>query len=173
MADNRNASLGDMLRSIFVIGLIILALAGLGVWFQVRPESRVEAVDYATAAKAAQGVSGFEIYTPSSLPKGWKATTVNYAAGAKGAWHLGVITADEKYIGLEQTGAGRLRALDDFSPDTKPKGMTTVGGFEWQVRQSPKGETTLVREADGITVIVTGTAKRSVIEDYAASLVSQ
>ncbi len=171
MADNRNASLGDMLRSIFVIGLVILALAGLGVWFQVRPDSKLEAVDYATAAKAARGVSGFPIYTPSSLPKGWKATTVNYDAGAKGAWHLGVITDDDKYIGLEQTGAGVLRALEDFSPDTKPKGTTTAGGFTWQLRESSKGETTLLREDKDITILLTGTAKRAVIEDYAATLV--
>ena len=172
MADNRNASLGDMLRSIFVIGLVILALAGLGVWFQVRPETKVEAVDYATAAKAARGVSAFDIYTPSSLPKGWKATTVNYTAGVRGSWHLGVITDDDKYIGLEQTGAGRSRALEDYAPDTTPKGTTKVGGFEWQVRQSPKGETTLAREDGDITILVTGTAKRAVIEDYAASLVT-
>lgn len=173
MADNRNASLGDMLRSIFVIGLIILALAGLGVWFQVRPETKVEAVDYNTAAKAARGVSPFAIYTPKSLPRGWKATTVNYTAGPNGSWHLGVITDNDKYVGLEQTGSGRTTALADYSPDTKPKGDTSVGGFTWQVRQSGKGETTLVREDGDITIIVTGTAKRSVIEDYAASLVTQ
>lgn len=170
MPDNRNASLGDMFRSIFVIGLVILGLAGLGVWFQVRPETKVQAVDYATAAKAARGVSGFAIYTPASLPKGWKATTVSYTAGVRGAWHLGVVTDDEKYIGLEQTGAGRLKALEDFAPDTEPKGSSTVGGFDWQVRKSNRGETTLVRDDGDITILVTGTAKQSVIEDYAASL---
>ncbi len=172
MADNRNASLADMLRSIFVIGLVVLALAGLGYWFQVKPGTKLEAVDYVTAAKAARGVSDFPIYTPASLPKGWKATSVNYTAGAKGAWHLGVLTDDEKYIGLEQTGSGRLKAIEDFSPDTEPKGSTKVGGFTWQLRQSGHGETTLVREAGDITIIVTGTAKRSVIEDYAAHLVT-
>lgn len=170
MADNRNASLADMLRSIFVIGLLILALAGLGVWFQVRPETKVQAVDYATAAKAARGVSSFKILTPSSLPNGWKATTVRYAAGAKGSWHLGVLTDDGKYVGLEQTGAGILTALQDYSPDTTPRGTSAIGGFTWQVRQSTNGETTLVREEGGITIIVTGTAAKSVLETYAASL---
>ncbi|MEO6471515.1 MAG: DUF4245 domain-containing protein [Aeromicrobium sp.] len=170
MADNRNASLGDMLRSIFVIGLILAALAGLGYWFQARPESKVEAVDYVTAAKAARGVADFKVLAPQSLPKGWKATTVRYDAGVKGQWHLGVLTDKDAYIGLEQTGLGRKRALEEFSPDSKPKGSSHVGGYEWQLLQSKHGETTLVRQEAGYTILVTGTATESVIESYVGTL---
>ena len=170
MADNRNASLSDMLRSIIVIGVMILGLAGVGYWFQIRPDSTVKSVDYLSAVKDARADAAFEVYAPPSLPQGWKATTVRYQAGEPGAWHLGVLTDDEEYIGLEQTGLGTQRALEKFSPETEGEGKTDVGGFAWQLRQSDGGETTLVRDEADMTIIVTGTAGREAIEDYTASL---
>jgi hypothetical protein len=98
---------------------------------------------------------------------------VRYEAGARGQWHLGVITDKGAYIGLEQSGIGQQRAVEKFAPDTKAKGTAHVGGFEWQLRQSDRGETSLVRMADQITVIVTGTAAKKVIEEYAGSLIGR
>ena len=170
VADNRNASLGDMVRSILVIGALLFGLAALGYWFQVKPDDKVRAVDYVTAVKAARGDAGFAVLAPASLPKGWTATTVRYESGAPGQWHLGVMTDKGEYIGLEQTGVGTQRAIENFAPDTVVKGKTTVGGESWQLRQSSRGENTLVREDGRMTIIVTGTATRAVIEDYAGTL---
>lgn len=173
VATNRNASLGDMIRSILVIGALILALAGVGYWFQVKPDRTTPAVDYVAAAEAARGVADFDLLIPASLPAGWKATTVRYEGGAGGQWHLGVLTDKGAYIGLEQSRLGRQRSLEKFAPHTTAKGERQVGGFDWQLRQSKGGETTLVRESDGITILVTGTAAKPVIEAYAATLSSR
>ena len=170
VADNRNASLGDMVRSILVLGALLLGLAALGYWFQVKPDDKVQAVDYATAVKAARGEALFAVLAPASLPKGWKATTVRYESGPRGHWHLGVMTDKGEYIGLEQSGIGTQRAIESFAPDTNAKGNTTVAEQSWQLRQSKRGETTLVREDGDITIIVTGTASLDVIEDYAGTL---
>jgi hypothetical protein len=170
VADNRNASLGDMLRSILVIGVLLLGLAAVGYWFQVKPDNTVEAVDYVTAAEEARGDAAFDVLAPSSLPKGWKATTVRYESGERGQWHLGVLTDQDEYIGLEQTGIGTQRAIERFAPKTEATGKATVGGQSWQVRQSGRGENTLVREDGDITIIVTGTADLATIKDYAETL---
>lgn len=170
VADNRNASLGDMIRSIVLIGAVILGLAAVGYWFQLKPDKKMQAVDYVTAVKAARGDANFDILAPTSLPKGWKATTVRYESGEPGQWHLGVMTDRGEYIGLEQSGIGTNRAIERFAPETTAKGRTTAGGQTWQLRQSKRGETTLVREDGDITIIVTGTAPRALIEDYVASL---
>jgi len=170
VADNRNASLGDMLRSIFAIGVLLLGLAAVGYWFQVKPDNKVEAVDYVTAVKAARGDADFEVLAPASLPEGWTATTVRYESGERGQWHLGVLTDEDEYIGLEQSGIGTQRAIERFAPKTEAKGKTTVGGMSWQVRQSDRGENTLVREDGDITIILTGTADLAVIKAYAATL---
>lgn len=170
VADNRNASLGDMLRSILAIGALLLGLAAFGYWFQVKPDNTAKAVDYVTAVEAARADADFDVFAPASLPAGWTATSVRYESGEIGQWHLGVMTDKGEYIGLEQSGIGTQRAIERFAPDTEPAGTTTAGGQPWQVRQSESGENTLVREDGDITIVVTGTATRSVIEDYAASL---
>lgn len=170
VADNRNASLGDMLRSILAIGALLVGLAALGYWFQVKPDREVKAVDYVTAVKAARGDADFDVLAPTSLPAGWKATTVRYETGERGQWHLGVMTDTGDYIGLEQSGIGKRRAIERFAPGTEAKGTAVVAGQQWQVRQSKRGENTLVRTDGDVTIVVTGTATRRVIEDYAASL---
>lgn len=159
-----------MVRSILVIGALLFGLAGLGYWFQVKPDDKVQSVDYVTAVKAARDDAQFDVLAPASLPKGWKATTVRYESGARGHWHLGVMTDKGEYIGLEESGIGTQRAIESFAPDTKAQGNRTVSGQSWQLRQSKRGETTLVRKDGDITIIVTGTAALDVIEAYAASL---
>lgn len=173
VADNRNASLADMVRSIVVIGALILGLAGLGYWFQIRPDNTRKSVDYVTAAEAARGVADFAVLAPTSLPKGWTATTVSYDNGVKGQWHLGVLTDKEKYIGLEQTYLGRQRSIEKFAPETEKAGSTTAGGHSWELRRSPRGETTLIRADGDVTVVLTGTASLAVIKRYAQTLVDK
>ena len=170
VADNRNASLADMLRSILAIGALLLGLAAIGYWFQVKPDDSVKAVDYVSAVEAARGDADFDVLAPTSLPAGWKATTVRYESGERGQWHLGVLTDTEEYIGLEQSGIGTQRAIERFAPKTEATGKTTIAGQSWQVRQSNRGENTLVRDDDDITIIVTGTADLAVIKKYAATL---
>lgn len=173
MADNRNASLADMLRSIVVIGALILGLAGVGYWFQIRPDDATKSVDYVAAATAARSAADFPVLAPASLPKGWKATTVRYDNGVKGQWHLGVLTDKDKYIGLEQSSLGRQRSIEKFTPDTKESGTVTAAGYEWELRRSQRGETTFVRTDGDITIVVTGTASLSIIKSYVSSLVAQ
>lgn len=162
-----------MLRSIIVIGALILGLAGLGYWFQIRPDDSIKSVDYAAAATAARGAADFAVLAPASLPKGWQATTVRYDNGVTGQWHLGVLTDKDKYIGLEQSPLGRLRSIERFAPDTKKSGTVAVAGHEWELRRSQRGETTLVRRDGDITIVVTGTASLSIIKSYVSTLVAK
>ncbi len=162
-----------MVRSIIVIGALILGLAGLGYWFQIRPDASVKSVDYAAAASAARGTADFPVLAPASLPKGWKATTARYDNGVKGQWHLGVLTDQDKYIGLEQSPLGRQRSIEEFAPDTKKSGMLMTAGHDWELRRSQRGETTLVRRDGDMTIVVTGTASLSVIKSYVSTLVAK
>lgn len=165
-----NPSLGDIIRTTAVMGALILALAGIAWWFSIEPTQTERSVDYESALVSARRDAAFELLAPRSLPEGWYANSVRYEPGVKGRWHLGIITETDAYIGLEQTPVSIRRTVEEYAPETEAKGNVTAGGFEWRLRQSPKGETSLVRRTDGITVLVTGTATRAVIEKYAASL---
>ena len=165
-----NPSLGDIIRTTVVMGALILALAGIAWWFSIEPQETERSVDYESALVSARRDAVFDLLAPRSLPDGWYANSVRYEPGAKGRWHLGVITDKDAYIGLEQTPVSVRRTVEEYALTTEAKGNVTIGGFEWELRQSPKGETSLVRHTEGITVLVTGTATQGVIEKYAASL---
>jgi hypothetical protein len=162
-----NPSMGDIMRSMAVIGLIILALYGIGKIFTQEPESATPAIDYATIVDQARPAAGFELLAPSSLPKGWKATTASLNIDW---WHLGVLTADEEYIGLEQVKVSVDRAVDRFANGSKAAGTAEIDGKTWAVRKGPQDRTTYVRREGGVTTLVNATGPRSEVEDYISSL---
>lgn len=161
-----NPAMGDIVRSVAVIGLIIVALYGFGKLF-TQDTDGPKAIDYATIVRQARPAADFELLAPSSLPKGWKATTARYEPNS---WHLGVLTDDEDYIGLEQVKVSVDRAVDKFADGSKVDGTADVGGQTWTVRKGPEDRTAYVRREAGLTTLVVGTASRAVIEDYISSL---
>jgi hypothetical protein len=162
-----NPSMGDIVRSVAVIGLIILALYVFGKFFAQEPDSPTPAVDYALIVDQARPAADFELLAPSSLPKGWKA---NRASLDIDWWHLGVLTDDEEYIGLDQSKSSIDRAIDRFADGSEADGKAEIDGETWSVRKGPGDRTTYVRREAGVTTVVVGTASRSVIEDYMSSL---
>jgi len=88
------------LRTTAVMGALLLGVVLVGQLVTVtpdRPETRVDLADAVTGAKA---TATFDVIAPPVLPDGWIATSARFTPDA---WHLGVLTADDKYIGLEQT----------------------------------------------------------------------
>jgi hypothetical protein len=162
-----NPSMGDIIRSMAVIGLIVLGLYGFGKLFTQEPESPTPAIDYATIVDQARPAAKFELLAPSSLPKGWQA---NGASLNIDWWHLGVVTDDDEYIGLEQVTSGTRRAVERFADGSKADGTAEIDGETWSIREGPQDRTTYVRREAGVTTLVVGTTSRSVIEKYISSL---
>lgn len=167
-----NPSLGDIVRTTAVMSAFILVLAGIAWWFTIDGTDKEKSVDYQSALASARRDAPFDLLAPRGLPAGWYANSVRYEAGDKGRWHLGVITDQDDYIGLEQTAVSERKTLEEFASQTKPAGSVSVGGSRWQLRKSATGEISLIRRADEVTVLVTGTAPQKVIERYAAGLVA-
>ena len=162
-----NPAIGDILRSVGLIALIILALWGFGKLFTNTPDSPVKAVDYASTVSSARPAADFELLAPRSLPAGWKATSARFNPRS---WHLGVLTADDDYIGLEQVKLTVPRAVDRFARGSKSAGTATIGAETWSVRKGPDDDITYVRQEAGLTTLVNGTAPQRVVEAYVASL---
>jgi len=162
-----NPSIGDIIRSVVVIGLIILALYGVGRLFTSTPESSVKAVDYVSVVQQARPAAGFPLAAPTSLPEGWRATSARFQTNG---WHLGVLTDDDDYMGLEQITGSVDRAIDRFAEDSRSAGTADVAGQTWSVRTGPDGRVTYVRNESGLTTLVNSSASRSVVEDYISSL---
>jgi hypothetical protein len=159
--------MGDIIRTMVVFGALILALYGIGQLFTSTPETVVKAIDYEEVVAQARPAATFPLAAPADLPDGWRATSARFQANG---WHLGVLTDDDDYVGLEQLTASADRAVDRFAEDSKDDGTAEVAGETWTVRTGPDGRVTYVRNADGLTTLVNSSAPRSVVEDYIESL---
>lgn len=163
-----NPSIGDIIRSMVVIGAIILALFGLGKLFTADPESTVKPIDYASVVASARPAATFPLLAPESLPEGWRATSARFQ---ENGWHLGVLTASDDYVGLEQLRGSSSRAIDRYADGSRSAGTADVAGVTWNVRTGPDGRLTYLRNEGGLTTLLNTTASRAVLERYIASLV--
>lgn len=160
-----------MLRSIAVLGILIAAVAGFTAFLRDEPPDPAAAdVDYRTIVAEARDALRYDLFAPDELPEGWQANNARVEPGEPPGWHLGVLTADDDYIGLEQQQASVGDMVAQHSDGSRPAGAAQIGGREWQVRDDPDGDTTYVSSAGGVTVLVTGDAPAEQIESYIGSL---
>jgi hypothetical protein len=144
------------------------ALIGFLAFVTWRPhEEKVRAIDYAPKLAQAREVAPYRVLAPEPMPAGWQATSAEVTSPQNSpvTWHLGVITADRAYVGLEQSNgpAGKF-TTDELGP-TEADGTTTLSG--WQRRRLlERDERALVRTTAGVTTIVTGTADYATLEQF-------
>ena len=162
-----NPSMGDVVRSVAVLGALVLALWGFGQFFTNTPDTAVKPIDYAAAVKSARPTAQFELLAPAALPKGWVATSAKFTPET---WHLGVVTDDEEYVGLEQRKVDARDLIEVYAKGSKAAGTATLGGETWNVRTGPDDDVTFVRTESGLTTLVTGEAPRAEVEAYVSSL---
>ena len=162
-----NPAIGDIIRSVAVIGAVVIALYGIGRLFTADPETDVKTVDYVSVVEQARPAATFALAAPTGLPQGWRATSARFQ---ENGWHLGVLTDTDDYVGLEQLRGTNERAVDRFAEDSKSVGTADVAGQVWNVRSGPDGRWTYLRNEDGLTTLVNTSASRAVLEDYIASL---
>lgn len=168
--DRTRAGFGDLLRSMALLLIPILAFVGYQTLVRDEPDP-IAPVDYAGAAAAVPSEAPFSVLVPEALPVGWRATSVRYSPGPQAHWHLGVLTADDEYVGLEQVVDDVDDAAMSFAPDTAAAGSITIAGQVWQRRtDSARNETALVRQADDMSIVVIGTVGLDVLVSYVESL---
>lgn len=162
-------AMGDVLRSVLVLGAIVLGVFFIGQLVTVTPDKPTSDADWRTAASGVEQRAGYVPLVPDELPDGWRATR---AALDGDRWQLNVVTKDGDFIGLTQRpgDAKDLAALvKDRAPETKPAGEADVAGTTWQLSIAGE-ERTYARLVGRQAVVVTGTAPRGQFEDYIASL---
>ena len=151
--------------------LAVVALIGLVV--QRPANEKVRAIDYSGQLALARKEAPYAVLAPQPMPSGWQATSarVGAAPGTPFTWHLGVVTSDKRYVGLEQSNGAAGQFVSDTLGPTDDDGTSMIDGTTWQRRASTtKDDHALVRTTNGVTTILTSTADYSVLESYAATL---
>ena len=136
------------------------------------PVSPIKRVDYARDVPLAREAADFELIAPPRLPRGWQATTVRFTPAPGAHWHLGVLTDERRYVGLEQSRSSVRSMVEEYVDESATRGRPAdVAGKPWATYTDPGGDLALVRRAGTTTTVVVGhEVPRSTLVSYAASL---
>jgi hypothetical protein len=163
-----------------VIGMIIALALSIGTFLPIvllnpspksdgyRPDVNVTAI-----AQNAAGVAGFTPLAPSA----GDTFRPNYARWESGTgsgvptWEVGYITPKESFIGLVQTKQSNPTWLLQQVRNAPVTGIRNAGGQDWELRDSGKGDKSMVLVHRGTTVILSGPAQLDEFSVLAAAVV--
>lgn len=150
---------------VVVVGFVLLRDLG-----RSEVEAPVKEVDYQQVLEFTRDQVDFDPLAPSSLPDGWRATSARMTPQPAG-WHLGVLTDEDRYIGLEQSRSSEANMVRRYvDADAVEGDPVTIDGSTWRTWTDEGGDNALSRVAGGVTVVVVGTPDQELLADYAASL---
>lgn len=159
------------------VGSLVVAVAVILAFVAFRALTRddlavpTETVDYVEAVQAAQSADWQVVY-PSSLPAGWKATSVD--VDPPRAWDLGFLNPDGHFVGVSQQ-RGSLDSMLETYVDQDPQAggavslQTSVGG-PWKSWSDSGGDHALSSTVGKDTLLVYGSAPKADLERFAELL---
>lgn len=163
-----------------VIGMIIALLVSIAAFLPIvlmNPLPKSDGfrpnVDVGSVARNATDVAGF---TPVAPDTG-NTFTSNYARWESGsgsgvpAWEVGFLTPDDSFIGLVQTRQPNPTWLVQQTKSAPVTGTREAGGQSWELRDTGKGEKSMILDFRGSTVILTGSAQLDEFTTLAAAVV--
>jgi hypothetical protein len=146
-----------MVGAMLVLLVVVVAFVVFRDVNRSDPPSPVQDVEYAQAAEFAREQAGFELLTPPTLPAGWRATSVRFVPGADERWHLGMLTDEDRYVGLEQAEVSVESMLETHVDEVVERGEpVTVDGQRWETWTDEGGDLALVRRDGETTTLVVG-----------------
>ena len=162
-------TLGDMLRSLAVVGLGVLLFLAL---LPRHHHSAVHTIDYSTDLASARHAASYHVYAPVGLSKRWRATSVRVTHNSANVeFHLGFVSPHNQYAEIEESNADAAAFVQQqFGTGTTQLGNVTVAGTPWQQLRTARGELALIRANGQPTLIVTGSAKIDELTTLAAAL---
>lgn len=163
-------SFSGMIGALLVLLLLVAAFVAFRAINRVEPETPVRAVDYQRTADFARQNVDLPLLAPPELPAGWRATSVEFDE-EPARWHLGVLTDQDRYVGLEQSRTSLRTMVERYvDPEAVPGGRVQVEGRSWRTWTDDGGDTALGRTDGGVATLIVGTPSRDVLVDYVASL---
>lgn len=156
---------------VVLVGLLLGWVAVKAVLFD-RPSPPVRAVNYQQSVAAARSADDLDVVAPPRLPSGWQATSVRFLPGSEAHWHLGVLTDQSRYVGLEQADEPIPSMVREYVDEEAVRGdPVDVAGGSWTTYTDSGGDLALVRRDGRTTTLVIGhEVPRAELLAYTASL---
>lgn len=164
-----------------VVLLVFAALvAGMVLVVSARQEEHLPTVDYRPDATLLAENAPYTAYVPEGLPADWRPTSSRLDLGGATAgepptdpvtWDVGFATPSDEYASLRISDADPETFVAEMTEGGEPDGTERVDGQVWERYYSTgEGRRSLVRSADGATLVVTGTAEYAELAVLAAAL---
>lgn len=151
-----------------MVGALLVSLAVIAVFVGLRAISRdntatpVATFPYGPLLKQARADKRLLAPAPDPMPDGWRATSARYVPGSNASWHLGILTAQGKYVGIEESRSPVSDKVSQFLGDAATKGnVTRVGKRRWRAWTLPDGDYALTLRTVTGSVLVGGSAGAS------------
>lgn len=167
---------GGLVGAMLVTVAAVVAFVGFRSVTGDKEPTPVRAVDFQAAVATARADKQLAVMAPERLPLGWKATSATYAGGASPTWHLGMLTDDSRYVGVEEARSSVEDLVAEHVDAEAERGKDlTIGGETWQTWTDAGGDYAVARSlgAGGQSVeswLVVGTAPEDEIRDFAGTL---
>ena len=164
----------NMLRSLLPLVVICLLIVAWTTWRQSGDEA-VHTVDPSTTIQLASARASYPVLAPAHLPDDYRVTSArtdagNATDGDPVTLEIGYLTPSEEYAGFVVSDDPTAGAVVAVVGGAEEQGTVELGGERWQRVTTGRGETALVREADGVTVAVTGSASDEELGTIAAAV---
>ncbi|MBG0738280.1 DUF4245 domain-containing protein [Paeniglutamicibacter antarcticus] len=170
-AKRANASIMGMVLALLVTLAVVLPVILLNAHQNAsvyRPD-----VDVPVIAAQARDVAGFA--PVAALPPGW---SVNYArwksAGADGVafWEVGYVSASGQFISLKQSALANPSWLAQNANNAPVTGERQIGAHNWELRDKPGSDKSLILQYRGTTMILTGSAPLTDFDTLGAAAIA-
>jgi hypothetical protein len=151
-------TVGDMVRSLVLVLVAVFVVLALTV--RQHPDREVRRYDYTAALEQARQQAPYDVLVPMGLPDAWTATSARVGRdGDAVTWHLGLVTPDGDYAGLEQSNGRPQTLVSSVAADAEPAGTVTIDGLRWRKLDNGRPERrALVLEGEAVTTVVAGGA---------------
>ena len=154
-------SIAGGVGSMIVLLLVVLAFVALRGIFRDNDGVDVEPVDYLAVVGPAQE-AGIQVVYPPSLPQGWAATSVDFVPGDRPGFGVGMLTDDEKFVGVRQQDDDLASMLETYVDDDAVEGDTVSVDSsvapEWQEWSDAGGDHAYSATVGETEVLVYGSA---------------
>ena len=161
-------TVGDMGRSLAVV----LAAVAVIMFITHRAEpDPVREVSMSAPLMLANAQATFPVEVPQGR-EGYRLTSARFSGEPIPVWHLGYVTPATQYVEVEQSATMQLKFLTAQLAQTAPAGSVVIDGETWNIYDG-KSQHALIRQVNGVTTAVTGTASINELKTVAGSLATQ
>ncbi|PRY01919.1 DUF4245 domain-containing protein [Allonocardiopsis opalescens] len=128
--------------------------------------------DYSAQLAALEMTDPFPVYAPAGLGPEWRPTASRVEGeGEAVTWRLGFATPQLEHASVWQAGTAAEELVAERLAEPRPDGELNLGGEPWTRYLSGDGQRrALAREAEGVTLVVEGTASLDELAELAGSL---